>query len=61
MKCPFVIGTDGKIHDTNEYGSSMSRAVKLLRHQIRGWQLQPRKYFMSEDAFNDIVSFSSEE
>jgi len=51
MQCPVVITPDGKI--TTKAKASLSALAK----EIDSWQLQPTRYFMSQEDFDDIVRF----
>lgn len=53
MQCPVVITPDGKI--TTKAKASLSALAK----EIDSWQLQPTRYFMSQEDFDDIVRWGS--
>lgn len=53
MQCPVVITSDGKI--TTRAKANLGALFK----EIDGWSLQPTRYFMSEQDFEDIVKWGS--
>lgn len=53
MQCPVVITPDGKIT------TKAVANLRALKNEIDSWSLQPTRYYMTRQDYDDIVKWGS--
>lgn len=61
MKCPLIIGNDGKLYTSSMYGhKDLIGTLKKTVDMISKWEVTTQKIFMNEADYNDIMKWSKE-